>query len=107
MGNGNPKKLTPEQIEEAKRLREQGYSKRKLAVYFEVTPTLIWNNVYRTHTVKRKKYIAVERYSVRRIDIIHKALQVLKTQGYTSKQAADMLYLDLKDVNYLYPKIMV
>lgn len=39
--------LTKEQIEEAKKLREQGKTKRELAVIFNVGSTTIWDNVYR------------------------------------------------------------
>lgn len=38
--------LTEDQIKEAKILHRDGYSKRKLAKYFNVSPTTIWENVF-------------------------------------------------------------
>ncbi len=57
--------LTKIQIEEAKKLRSSGYSKRKLAIYFGVSPTTIWENVFLSERRKRiyvyKKKVPVER----------------------------------------------
>lgn len=40
------KVLSPEQIAEAKILHREGYSKRRLAKYFGVSPTAIWDNIF-------------------------------------------------------------
>lgn len=40
--------LTPEQIEQGKALRQQGYSKAKLALLFGVGKTTVWENIYST-----------------------------------------------------------
>lgn len=39
--------LTNEQIEEAKKLKELGKTKRELAILFSVGSTTIWDHVYR------------------------------------------------------------
>lgn len=38
--------LSSDQIEEAKRLRRSGKSKREIAYIFDVSPTAIWDNVF-------------------------------------------------------------
>lgn len=54
--------LSPEQIAEAKRLREHfGYTKRKLADYFEVGQTTIWENVFSTRRRTRRIYFTTTR----------------------------------------------
>jgi hypothetical protein len=45
--------LSKEQIEEAKFLREQGKTKRDLAIIFNVGPTTIWENVYAKEKIVR------------------------------------------------------
>lgn len=52
------KYLTKEQIQEAKQLKEQGLSKRKLAEVFEVGSTTIWENIF-CDNYKRPKRITV------------------------------------------------
>jgi hypothetical protein len=55
----NHRVLTPEQIEEAKRLKDQGYSKRKLAKIFEVGITTIYENCFATERRDRREYLKV------------------------------------------------
>lgn len=45
--------LTKEQIEQAKRLKEQGKTKRELALIFGVGSTTIWDNVYRAEFIPK------------------------------------------------------
>lgn len=45
--------LSKEQIEQAKVLREQGKTKRELAIMFKVGATTIWDNVYRIKVTPR------------------------------------------------------
>lgn len=50
------KYLTEEQIQEAKDLRQKGMSKRKLARYFKVGSTTIWENVYARDFKRQKRF---------------------------------------------------
>lgn len=50
------KVLTPEKLEHAKFLKEQGKTKRELAFIFQVGETTIWENLYR-----KKIYIDLSR----------------------------------------------
>lgn len=48
------RKLSQEQITEAKQLHEQGYTKRQLAEMYEVSQTTIWDNIFRKVKPKRE-----------------------------------------------------
>lgn len=47
--------LTDEQIKEAKELRESGYTKKRLAVLYEVSETTIWEHVFAKEIRKRDR----------------------------------------------------
>lgn len=56
------KALSLEQIKQAKELRREGYSKRRLARMFSVSPTAIWDNVF-AKTKRVRIYIRKEHYT--------------------------------------------
>lgn len=59
---GAHKLLSQEQIDQARKLREAGYTKKQLAIVFEVGETTIWENIYPKERTRNrasyfKKYI--------------------------------------------------
>jgi Helix-turn-helix domain of resolvase len=54
--------LTPQQIEYAKELHKKGYTKKQLAILFEVGQTTIWENVYSQRRRIRNRRIYFRKY---------------------------------------------
>lgn len=95
--------LTPEEIEEAKKLKEQeAYSKRKLARRFEVGETTIWENIYRKGTPPKRKRIKKEHFSYRKLKIVIYAIKYLRSKELNSKEVAQELEIPHLDVNFIY-----
>jgi len=97
--------LTKEQIEEGKRLKEQGYTRKQIAELFGVGHTTVWDHIYST---KKRKHIATRPVVItfRKINIVCAAVKILRNQGLTSDEVAEKLYLPLEDVNYLWTKLL-
>ncbi len=93
--------LSPEEIAEAKALKEKGMTKRQLARYFEVGSTTIWDNVFGT----RKRYPkSLNQPTFRNLKSITLVIHYLKCDGYTSIQVSQRLNIPLQDVNYIWTK---
>lgn len=102
-----PRVLTLEQIEEAKALKDDGYTKRQLATLYGVGQTTIWDNVF---YFKGKPVRRIVR-SVRVVSpIVNSAtirfiVSIKKQEGYTSLDTANELDLPLKEVNLIYKSV--
>ena len=93
--------LTPEEIAEAKALKERGMSKRQLARHFEVGSTTIWDHVFG----QRKRYPKGEyQPTFRNLKSITLVIHYLKCDGMTSIQVSQRLNIPLNDVNYIWTK---
>lgn len=103
--------LTDEQIALAKKLRKEGFTKNKLAEYFNVGSTTIWQNVYTTreewnksrkvYFLKRKiNYVHKPKY--RDIGLLVHLIGKMKQEEYTSNEVAIMFDIPLQEVNYIY-----
>lgn len=99
--------LSPEQLEEAKQLRLQGFTKRQLAKKYGVGQTTIWDNVfyYKGKRVKKLAPRPIEKPKILRYKIVVYAIQLKKQQGFNSGQIANEFSLPLSEVNYIYSKI--
>jgi len=96
------RKLSDEQIKEAKELRNKGYTKNQLAEMYEVSPTTIWDNVFRkTKQIKIKRPKRVI-YSYRKIKGVIMVVRQLRSEELTSIEVANQLDIPLVEVNYIY-----
>lgn len=109
--------LSPDDIEEAKRLKnEEKMSNRRIADFFEVGKTTIWDNIYAVNVKprKRKKYQRFDKcekcgilYNIKVQEINKKlgnlclgcVIQYFKEQDLTSKEISDFIGVELKLVN--------
>ncbi len=103
--------LTQEQINYGKKLRSTGYTKDQIAELFGVGSTTVWENIYASKKDKeliriRRKSIKIPLITFRNIQIVLKAVQLLKNNGHTSSEVAERLHLELDDVNFLWTKIL-
>lgn len=101
--------LTPEEIAEAKLLKQRGYSKRQLAHKFEVGEMTIWENVYserdKENEKRRSRFTSkIPAYTYRKIPIVIRAVCVMKKYCENSQQVAKELDMPLKEVNYIWAK---
>ena len=97
------RKLTEEQIQEAKDLRKKGYTKRQLAELFEVSSTTIWENVFSNKKrPKRGRPVKRQIYSYRKIKGVIMVVNQLRAKEYTSKEVSEELSIPLEEVNYIY-----
>ena len=88
--------MTEKQIAEARQLRsEKGYTKRKLADYFSVGQTTIWDNVF---CEKKEQRI----FLIPKITTFVVVVGGLRQQGYNSKQVAEMFDAELEEINIIY-----
>jgi len=96
--------LTPQQIQEAKELRKEGYTKVRLAIHFNVGATTIWENVYCEQSpqqlrIQRKLN---ESPKFRSLVLLVNAIVRMKQEGYNSLEISDHLQMPLKEVNYIF-----
>ncbi len=113
----NHRVLTQEQIDEAKSLKEKGYTNRQLARYFEVGKTTIWENILhpeRSRAVLRSLGLAkVYTYSKRPKKVCHpcRTCEICLTRQLDDTKAIPqnfrvgdqcmVCYLRERGVNYL------
>lgn len=95
---GRKKLLTPAQIDEAKRLKENGYSKVQLAIIYKVGATTIWENVF----AKAKRIKKEREAKFRDLDTLLEIIYNLREEGYNSLQVSQKLDIPLAEVNYIY-----
>jgi len=75
--------LNNKQITEAIRLKQKGFSKIKLAVHFNVSPTAIWENVFRpTMNVRQVYLIRLQKRKLVRCSICEMTLTKNLTNEY-------------------------
>jgi len=98
-----PRILSQKEIDKAKELKQEGLTKRQLALIFEVSSTTIWYCVYaKEKRVQSKRKGRV--YTFRNIQSVEKVVQSLKGQEFNSKEVSEILNIPLIDVNYLWTK---
>ncbi len=106
----NHRVLTPEQIEEAKRLRKElGYTKNKLAQEFDVSPTTIWYNIYgRKRKTKRVFLYRRQQESYKFVDIkgFVRVVEDLRTKGLTSGEIALVFSVPIEQINLIWCKTL-
>lgn len=90
--------LTKEQIDKAKLMRKEGFTQVRLAEYFGVGATTIWENVY----AKAKRLRKEREAKFRDIPTLIRIVINMKEEGYTSKQVSGILTLPLEETNYIF-----
>ena len=93
--------LEPYQLQEARELKERGYSKREIAKRYGVGGTTIWENVFAT---KQKEPQAPQLPTYSKLKCVIFTVSLLRQQGYTSGVVAHSLQLPLIEVNRIYSK---
>jgi len=91
--------LTKEDITKAQKLKDNGITNRKIAQIFEVGKTTIWDNVYRTSPITRRKIKPNKVYRYRKITIVLTAINQMRAEGFNSQYISDFLGIPLKEVN--------
>ena len=94
-----PRVLSKQDIVKAKELKESGVPNRKIAQIFEVGKTTIWDNVYRTSPLTKRKIKPNRVYRYRKIDIVLTAINQMRADGYNSQTISTFLGIPLKEVN--------
>lgn len=96
------KLLTIDQIKEAHRLRQQNYSKRKLAEYFNVGATTIWDNIFANARKRQPK----DKTSFKDITTFVVIVSSLRDKGLTSIEIAKQYEVPIKDINIIWCKTL-
>jgi DNA repair photolyase len=95
--------LTDEQIKEAQQLRLSGFTKRRLAKYFDVSETTIWDNVFKEYSKRCPKYKREKKkFKVIRYKIVVFVVKLRRDMGYNSMDVANELNLPLEEINNIY-----
>ena len=106
----NIRRLTDEQIEEAKKLREElGYTKKELADMYDVAQTTIWYNIYGRKRKTRKVYIyRREQQDYKFVDIKGFVMIVerLRQKGLTSGEIALVFSVPIEQINKIWCKTL-
>jgi hypothetical protein len=100
--------LTNEQILQAKELREKfGYTKKELAIEFNVAPTTIWYNIYGRKR-KTKRIYNYKKAVYKYVDINGFLIIVenLRKKGLTSAQVAQVFDVPIEQINKIWCKTL-
>jgi len=92
---GRINKLSQSHINLAIKLKELGFSKRKISELLEIAETTIWDNIY------KKKEIVLP---FRDINIVINIIKTKKNEGLTSLQVSQQFDIPLGEVNYIWTK---
>lgn len=96
--------LTLEQIEEAKLLRQQGFSNRQLAERYGVGKTTIWENVYDSNRIPKETRKGRIYYTFLEINGIMVVIRQMRDRDMNSMEVAEELNIPLEQVNILFTK---
>ena len=95
------RRMTDDQIAEARSLRALGWSKRGLARRYGVGVTTVWENVYRNGPRPPRPV------TYRTARPVRLAIMLLKSEDMNSRQVAGALGIDERDVNWLWTRLTI
>lgn len=99
---GRKRLLSQEEINEAHKLRQEGWTKRQLAQKFEIGETTIWENIFITRRIQRGPVTSVETYSFKKLPSVVDIIIKMRNQDMTSMEISGILDIPLNEVNFIF-----
>lgn len=100
---GRKKILSSDEIIEAHFLREQGWTKRQLALKYEVGETTIWENIFLTGNIRRTFHKGKETFSFKKLPpVVALVTKMRDEDGMTSLEISGILEISLNEVNFIF-----
>lgn len=94
-------KVTKQDIDTMKRLKQIGYSDRKIADIFNIAKSTVWDNIHDKYGRK----IVLSEY--RKIAIAIEVIKLRKHQGKNSMEVSHEFNIPLEEVNSIWGTIAV